>query len=91
MELKGAGLPGGDQGMYRVTRVNRFIHLLPEGKRKLPFPCNRCAGPSEPSKQQIHMTREERWSRGVGVEARKTVIMKQLWVSSFMLALLCPT
>lgn len=48
-----------DQRMYHITEVDGFIHLLPEGKRRPPFPYNRCAGPSEPSKQEIHTTRNE--------------------------------
>lgn len=59
-----------DQGMYQVTRVDGFIHLLPEGKGKPPFPCNRCAGPSEPSKQEFHTTRKER-GRGWVLRQRK--------------------
>lgn len=48
-----------DQGMYQVTDVDRFIHLLPEGKGRPSFPCNRCAKLSEPSKQQIHTTKNK--------------------------------
>lgn len=37
LELNSAAHLEEDQGMYQVTQVDRFIHLLPEGKRRPPI------------------------------------------------------
>lgn len=54
--------------MHEVIGVDGFIHLRPEGERKPPIPHNRCAGPSEQSKQEFHTTKNERgkWGGGGG-------------------------
>lgn len=45
-------------------KVDGFIHLLPEGGGKPPFPYNRCAGLLEPSKQEVHRLKRKEGKGG---------------------------